>query len=61
MCFIPPTAEIESISNYRDPQPGLEAMYLIMPTNQNIDRVIQDFSGTPQYAGVHLFFIEGNA
>ncbi|KAJ3865846.1 MAG: Sec1-like snare protein [Lentinula lateritia] len=51
--------QIESISNYRDPQPGLEAMYLIMPTNQNIDRVIQDFSGTPQYAGVHLFFIEG--
>ncbi|KAJ3787586.1 Sec1-like snare protein [Lentinula aff. detonsa] len=51
--------QIESISNYRDPQPGLEAMYLIMPTNQNIDRVIQDFTGTPQYAGAHLFFIEG--
>ncbi|KAE9398544.1 Sec1-like snare protein [Gymnopus androsaceus JB14] len=51
--------QIESISNYRDPQPGLEAMYLVMPTSQNIDRIIRDFSDTPQYAGAHLFFIEG--
>ncbi|KAF5377779.1 hypothetical protein D9757_008057 [Collybiopsis confluens] len=51
--------QIEAISNYREPQPGLEAMYLIMPTNQNIDRVIRDFSTTPQYAAAHLFFIDG--
>ncbi|KIK61687.1 hypothetical protein GYMLUDRAFT_42705 [Collybiopsis luxurians FD-317 M1] len=51
--------QIESISNYREPQTGLEAMYLIMPTNQNIDRVIRDFSSSPQYAGAHLFFIDG--
>jgi hypothetical protein len=31
-----------------------------MPTNQNVDRVIKDFSsGTQQYAAGHLFFMEG--
>ncbi|KAF9071586.1 Sec1-like protein [Rhodocollybia butyracea] len=35
--------QIESISNYRDAQPGLEAI------------------DSPQYAGAHLFFIEGLA
>ncbi|RDB23678.1 Protein transport protein sec1 [Hypsizygus marmoreus] len=51
---------IESISNYRDPQPGFEAMYLLMPTSQNVDRIIKDFSnGTQQYSAAHLFFIEG--
>ncbi|ESK97828.1 snare binding protein sec1 [Moniliophthora roreri MCA 2997] len=52
--------QIESISNYRDPQPEFEALYLLMPTSQNVDRIIRDFGGEgPQYAGAHLFFIEG--
>ncbi|PCH36386.1 Sec1-like snare protein [Wolfiporia cocos MD-104 SS10] len=52
--------QIESISNYREPQTGLEAMYLLMPTSQNIDRIIRDFSnGQQQYAAAHLFFIDG--
>lgn len=35
-------------------------MYLLMPTNQNVDRIIRDFSGnTKQYAAGHLFFVEG--
>lgn len=50
---------IESITSYREPQPEFEAMYLLMPTNQNVDRVIRDFSGKKQYAAAHLFFIEG--
>ncbi|KAF8074953.1 Sec1-like snare protein, partial [Lyophyllum atratum] len=51
---------IESISNNRDPQPGFEAIYLLMPTSQNVDRIIKDFSGAvKQYAGAHLFFMEG--
>ncbi|OCH85210.1 Sec1-like snare protein [Obba rivulosa] len=51
---------IESISNYRDPQPQFEAMYLLMPTSQNVDRIIKDFSnGNQQYAAAHLFFIDG--
>ncbi|KAJ3519527.1 hypothetical protein NM688_g9289 [Phlebia brevispora] len=53
---------IESISNYREPQPTMEAMYLIMPTSQNVDRVIRDFSnGQQQYAAAHLFFIDGTS
>jgi hypothetical protein len=51
---------IESITSHREPQPEFEAMYLLMPTNQNVDRIIRDFSGpTKQYAASHLFFIEG--
>lgn len=56
------TAVIESITSHREQQPGFEAMYLIMPTTQNVDRVIRDFSnGKQQYAGAHLFFIEGTS
>lgn len=50
---------IESISNYRDPQPEFEAVYLLMPTTQNVDRIIRDFTNHKQYAAAHLFFIEG--
>ncbi|KAF8659882.1 hypothetical protein AX16_001766 [Volvariella volvacea WC 439] len=51
---------IESITSYREPQQGFEAMYLLMPTTQNVDRIVKDFSGANrQYAAAHLFFIDG--
>ncbi|KAF8208513.1 Sec1-like protein [Mycena galopus ATCC 62051] len=50
---------IESINTYRDPQPEFEAMYLLMPTSQNIERIIKDLTGARQYALAHLFFIDG--
>ncbi|KAJ7464621.1 Sec1-like snare protein [Mycena latifolia] len=50
---------IESITNYRDPQPEFEALYLLMPTSQNVERVIKDFTNTRQYAAAHMFFIDG--
>ncbi|KAH9479547.1 Protein transport protein sec1 [Psilocybe cubensis] len=50
---------IESITSIREPQPGFEAIYLLMPTSQNVDRIIRDFSNNKQYAAAHLFFIEG--
>ncbi|KAF9269115.1 Sec1-like snare protein [Marasmius fiardii PR-910] len=50
--------QIESISNYREPQGGFDALYLIMPTTQNVDRILKDWE-SQQYAGAHLFFIEG--
>ncbi|TFY68838.1 hypothetical protein EVJ58_g779 [Rhodofomes roseus] len=35
-------------------------MYLVMSTSQNVDRIIRDFSdGNQQYAGAHLFFVDG--
>ncbi|KAI0339658.1 Sec1-like protein [Trametopsis cervina] len=50
---------VEAITNYREPQPGMEAMYLLMSTSQNVDRIIRDFSGgQPLYAAAHLFFID---
>ncbi|KAF9006050.1 Sec1-like snare protein [Cyathus striatus] len=54
--------QIENIANNRDVQPGFEAIYLLMPTSQNVDRIIRDFSdGRQHYAGAHLFFVEGLA
>ncbi|KAF9480487.1 Sec1-like snare protein [Pholiota conissans] len=50
---------IESISNYREPQPDFEAMYMLMPTTQNVERIIADFTTRKQYAAAHLFFLEG--
>lgn len=50
---------IESVSSHRQSQPGIEAIYFLMPTTQNVDRIIQDFSGAePTYDGAHLFFID---
>ncbi|KAJ7920739.1 Sec1-like snare protein [Mycena leptocephala] len=50
---------IETINTYRDPQPEFEALYMLMATSQNIERIIKDFTGTRQYAAAHLFFIDG--
>lgn len=58
-CLMNSSSVIESITNYREPQPEFEAIYLIMPTTQNVDRIIKDFSTKRQYAAAHLFFIEG--
>jgi syntaxin-binding protein 1 len=51
---------IESITSNREPQAGFDAVYMLMPTSANIDRIIRDFSGgQQQYAAAHLFFIDG--
>jgi len=51
---------IESITTNREPQPGFDAVYMLMPTSANIDRIIRDFSGgQQQYAAAHLFFVDG--
>ena len=50
---------IESITSNREPQ-QFEAMYLVMSTSQNVDRIIRDFSnGRQQYSAAHLFFVDG--
>ncbi|KAF9525353.1 Sec1-like snare protein [Crepidotus variabilis] len=50
---------IESISSNRELQPEFEAIYMLMPTSNNVNRVIKDFTNQKQYAAAHLFFIEG--
>lgn len=52
---------IESITSNREPQPDFEAMYLLMPTTHNVNRIIQDFTNHKQYAAAHLFFLEGQS
>ncbi|TBU47617.1 Sec1-like protein [Dichomitus squalens] len=50
---------IESITSNREPQ-QFEAIYLVMSTSQNVDRIIRDFSnGQQQYSAAHLFFVDG--
>jgi syntaxin-binding protein 1 len=34
---------IESIANNRERQQDMEALYLLMPTTENVDRIIADF------------------
>ena len=51
---------IDDISTYREPQPSMDAMYLLMPTTKNIKRLISEYSdGKQQYKQAHLFFIDG--
>ncbi|KAI9638768.1 Sec1-like protein [Dioszegia hungarica] len=50
---------VEPLHSPRHPQ-GIEAVYLLTPTSQNVDRVIADFSlGRRTYKAAHLFFIDG--
>ena len=49
---------VDQITAHRHPEPSMEAMYLLMSTTQNIDRIIRDFSGQQMYAGAHLFFTD---
>ena len=49
---------IEVITNHREPQ-SLEAVYILMPTTENIRRIIRDFTpGNEMYSAAHLFFTD---
>ena len=50
---------IEAINSNRTIQTQ-EAVYLLMSTTANVERIIADFSnGRKQYAGAHVFFMDG--
>lgn len=54
-------AAIESLNKKRQSFPSMEAIYFISPTEESLNRVIDDFSGPrPQYAAAHVFFISSN-
>ncbi|KAF9784931.1 Sec1-like protein [Thelephora terrestris] len=49
---------IEVITNHRELQ-SLEAIYILMPTTENIRRIIRDLTpGNQKYAAVHCFFTD---
>ena len=51
---------IDHIANERTSSGGMEALYMVMPTSENIERIIRDFTQDPPiYAAGHLFFIDG--
>lgn len=52
-----PTA-VEPLQSPRQPQ-GIDAIYLLTPTSQNVNRIIADFDGRRTYRSAHLYFIDG--
>lgn len=51
-------AAIDLITSFRAPEPNMDAIYLLMPTTQNIDRIIRDFTDKQTYAGAWLHFTD---
>jgi len=52
---------VESINKKRQRFPKYEAIYLLTPTEPNVDALINDFkdAGKPTYGKIHVFFTEG--
>lgn len=49
---------IEVITNYRERQPN-EAVYILMPTTENVRRIARDFlPGSEKYLAAHVFFTD---
>ena len=51
---------IEPLQSPRQPQ-SLDAIYLLTPTSQNVNRIIADFDGRRTYRSAHLYFIDGKS
>lgn len=50
---------VESLGNKRQPLPELDVIYLMEPTRENVDKLLQDWSITkrPMYGNVYLYFL----
>eukprot|EP00051_Salpingoeca_urceolata_P015114 m.193556 g.193556 ORF g.193556 m.193556 type:complete len:640 (-) comp18295_c1_seq1:920-2839(-) len=49
---------VEDIRKSRQPLPKFDGLYLIEPTAENIQLIKKDFSRTPKYGAVHIFFVD---
>jgi len=49
---------IENLSKKRQPFPTMDAIYFVSPTNDSVDKIIEDYNTPhkPQYANAHLLF-----
>lgn len=49
---------VEDLSKRREPLPSLEAIYIIAPTKDSIEKLIGDYTVRNQYKAAHVFFTE---
>lgn len=49
---------VEDLNKRREPLHALDAIYLIAPTKESVDKLISDFTGRSQYKCAHVFFSE---
>ena len=53
-----PPQEVLDVTRVDGPQ-GMEAMYLLTPTSQNVERIIEHYQAPRKFKRAHLFFTEG--
>ncbi|GMT32546.1 hypothetical protein PFISCL1PPCAC_23843 [Pristionchus fissidentatus] len=49
---------IEDLTKRREPLPKLEGIYILQPTKESIQRLVDDFADQKQYKRAHIFFTE---
>lgn len=49
---------VEDLHKKRQLLPKLEAIYILTPTPNSVEKLIADFSGDSRYKAAHLFFTE---